>query len=195
MIHDTRLPDDVEQGARGGPGFKTTIVTLSNGEEQRNLEWTIARGAWDIGYGIRDRATMEAVYAFFLARHGRAYGFRFKDWLDYQAVAETVGTTGNVLTRQLQKSYQDTVAGYVRSIVLPVAATLKVYIDNIETPSGWTLGANGLLTFDSDPGVNVKASFDFDLPARFDADAIPFSVINFNAVQALNIPIVELRSA
>lgn len=195
MIHDVRLPDDVEQGARGGPGFKTTIVTLSNGEEQRNQEWSVARGAWDIGYGIRNRADMEAVYAFFMARKGRAFGFRFKDWLDYAAVAEAVGTPADPLTRQLQKTYQDDVAAYVRTIVLPVADTLHVYIDDIETVSGWTLGDNGLLTFDSDPGENVKASFEFDLPARFDTDGIPFSVLNLNAIAATNIPIIELRSA
>lgn len=193
MIHDTRLPDDIEQGARGGPGFKTTVVTLSNGEESRNVEWSVARGSWDIGYGIRDRDTMEAVYAFFLARHGRAYGFRFKDWLDYQATAENVGTTGNALTRQLQKTYQDDVAAYVRTIVLPIEATLIVYVDNIATDA-YTLGANGLLTFLSDPGGNVKATFEFDLPARFDTDSVPFSMLHFNALSVTNIPIVELRS-
>lgn len=195
MIHDTRLPDDIEQGARGGPGFKTTVVTMANGEESRNAEWSVVRGAWDVGYGIRNREALEEIYAFFLARRGRAYGFRFKDWLDFEATAEAVGTTGNALTRQLQKTYQDTVSAYVRRIVLPIETTLTVYVDNIETPTGWTLGANGLLTFDSDPGVNVKASFEFDMPARFDTDSIPFSVVNLRNTSAVNIPIVELRSA
>ena len=39
--------------------------------------------------------------AFFRARKGRAFGFRFKDWNDYQALAETFGT-GDETTRTFQ---------------------------------------------------------------------------------------------
>lgn len=195
MIDDVRLPDDIERGARGGPGFKTTIITLSNGAEQRNQEWSKARGAWDIGYGIRNREDLQAVINFFYGRRGRARGFRFKDWLDFSVTAEAVGTTGNALTRQLQKTYTDTEHAYVRQIVLPVASTLKVYVDEILTPTGWALGADGLLTFDSDPGSNVKATFDFDVPARFDIDQLPVSLNTYLHGEIDGIAIVELRNA
>lgn len=193
MVDNVRLPDDIERGAVGGPGFKTTIITLSNGGEQRNQEWSKARGSWDVGYGIKDRDDLMAVVAFFNARRGRARGFRFKDWLDFSATAELVGTTGNSLTRQLQKTYADDVNPYVRPIVLPVAGTVKVYIDNILTPAGWTLGDNGILTFDDDPGENVKASFEFDVPARFDIDMLPVSLNTYLNGAINGISIVELR--
>lgn len=192
-MDNVRLPDDVERGARGGPGFKTTIVTLSSGAEQRNQEWSIARGAWDVGYGIRKRVDLEAVYAFFLARRGMARSFRFKDWLDFQATAEAVATTGNALTRQLQKTYEDDVNPYIRKIVAPVASTLQVYVDNILVESGYTLGDNGLLTFSSDPGSNVKASFEFDVPARFDTDELGVTLNTYLDGDIASIPIVEVR--
>lgn len=193
MVDNVRLPDDIERGAQGGPGFKTTIITLSNGAEQRNSDWAKARGEWDIGYGIQDRADLLAVVAFFNGRRGRARGFRFKDWLDFAVTAELVGTTGNALTRQLQKTYADDVNPYVRPIALPIASTLHVYVDNIEVMSGWTLGDNGLLTFDDDPGENVKATFEFDVPARFDIDQLPVSLNTYLNGSISGISIVELK--
>lgn len=173
--------------------FKTSVITLSSGAEQRNQEWSVVRGAWDIAYGIRDREHFEEVIAFFYARRGRHRGFRFKDWSDYQATLEVVGTTGNVLTRQLQKTYQDTVLDYTRKIVLPVSATLIVYVDDIATLD-YVLGANGLLTFPGDPGGNVKATFEFDVPARFDTDQLITALEWVNAASQPNIPIVELKA-
>lgn len=194
MVDDIRLPDDIEQGARGGPGFKTTIITLANGAEQRNQDWSKARGSWDVGYGIKDRADLMEVVAFFYARRGRARSFRFKDWLDFSATGELVGTTGNALTRQLQKTYTDTIHPYTREIVLPVATTVKVYVDNILVSTGWTLGADGVITFDSDPGENVKATFDFDVPVRFDIDELPVTLNSYLNGAITGIRIVELRS-
>jgi uncharacterized protein (TIGR02217 family) len=194
MVDNVRLPDDIERGAMGGPGFKTTIITLSNGAEQRNQEWNKARGSWDVGYGIKDRADLMEVVNFFHGRRGRARGFRFKDWLDFSAVGQTVGTTINPLVFTLQKTYADTVNPYVRPIVLPVADTVKVYVDNIEVMSGWTLGANGVITFTEDPGEDVKASFEFDVPARFDIDQLPVTLNTYLNGQITGISVVELRA-
>jgi uncharacterized protein (TIGR02217 family) len=195
-IDNVKLPDDVERGAKGGPGFLTTIVTLANGNEETNQEWSVARGAWDIGYGIRDRSDLQGVIDFFYARRGRARGFRFKDWLDFNVTAEPVGTTGDPLTRQLQKTYPDTVNAYTRALVLPVAASLIVYVDNIALDAGdFILLDNGVLQFETDPGVNVKATFDFDVPARFDVDNLEVALAHFDAGSIPNIPIVELKTA
>lgn len=192
MIDDVRLSDEVERGAEGGPGFKTTVTTLANGGEQRNQEWAVMRGQWNVGYGIGNKASLTDVYTFFIGRRGKSRGFRFKDWLDYQAVQQPVGSTGNPLTRQLQKVYADTINPYTRTIILPVAGTLTVYVDTLATED-YTLLANGVIEFESDPGEDVLATFEFDVPVRFDADDLRVQLLTYDAGNIPNIPIVELK--
>jgi uncharacterized protein (TIGR02217 family) len=193
MIDDIRLPVDVERGAEGGPGFKTTVTTLANGAEQRNQEWSTMRGQWNVGYGLQSLTSLQAVYEFFIGRRGRARGFRFKDWADYKAVEQPVGTVaGDATRRQLQKVYGDTENPYTRLITLPVASTLIVYVDTLATLD-YTLLDNGVIDFVSDPGPNVVATFEFDVPVRFDTDDLRVQLAHFDAGQAPNIPIVELK--
>lgn len=192
MVDNVRLPEDVERGAQGGPGFQTTIVALASGHEQRNQDWSIARGKWNVGYGIRKRVDMEEVINFFYARRGRARSFRFKDWSDFSATAVDVRTTGNVLTRQLVKRYSIGDNEYVRDIVLPKDGTLVVYVDNVVT-AAYT-ESNGVLTFAGDPGSNVKATFEFDVPCRFDIDSLNVTLEHYDAGTIANIPIVEVRT-
>jgi uncharacterized protein (TIGR02217 family) len=196
-MDDVRLPEDIERGAVGGPGFKTTVITLDNGNEQRNSDWAVSRGQWDIGYGIRRRADLQAVIDFFYGRRGKARGFRFKDWLDFSATAEDMGAvTGDVTKRQLQKVYSADLNPYTRIITLPVVGSITIYIDNFAAdPGDWSLGANGVITFTGgDPGSNVKATFEFDVPVRFDTDNLPVTLNTYNEGDITNIPILELRS-
>lgn len=193
MIDDIRLSVDVERGAEGGPGFKTTVTTLGNGAEQRNQEWATLRGQWNIGYGLQSKATLDEVNQFFIGRRGRARGFRFKDWNDYKAVEAPVGTVaGDATKRQLQKVYPDAENPYTRTITLPVAGTLTVYVDTVASED-YTLLDNGVLEFGSDPGDSVVATFEFDVPVRFDIDDLKVQLANYNAGQIPNIPIVELK--
>ena len=89
-FHDTRLPVDVERGALGGPGFKTTVTPLGSGKEQRNIDWARTRAEFDIGYGLMDQdsvlleATIDNLLSFFYTREGKAHTFRFKDWSDFK---------------------------------------------------------------------------------------------------------------
>lgn len=84
-FHDVRFPDAIARGATGGPEYSTDIITVASGFEQRNINWQASRARYDIGTGIRTREQMAEVIAFFRARKGRAYGFRFRDWTDFDA--------------------------------------------------------------------------------------------------------------
>ncbi|MGB3278997.1 MAG: DUF2460 domain-containing protein, partial [Pseudorhodobacter sp.] len=44
-----------------------------------------------------------------------------------------------------------------------------------------------------DPGVEITAGFEFDVPVRFDTDRIQTSVASFKAGDVPNVPVVELR--
>jgi uncharacterized protein (TIGR02217 family) len=54
---------------------------------------------------------------------------------------------------------------------------------------------SGHITFDHPPdlGAEVRAGFEFDVPVRFDTDAIMASISSFQAGEVPNIPIVEVR--
>ncbi len=111
-FHDTRLPVDIERGALGGPGFKTTITPLGSGKEQRNIDWARTRTEFDIGYGLMEEnsvileATISSLLAFFYTREGKAHTFRFKDWSDFKigvysdpiASNQSIGTGGTSVT-------------------------------------------------------------------------------------------------
>lgn len=192
IFDDVRLPEDIERGSRGGPSFSTTIITLASGKEQRNQEWELVRGSYNIGYGIQKRESMEAVLAFFHARRGRARGFRFRDWTDFKVVAASVGIVdGEPLQRQLIREYADPVNPYLRIITHPVASTLKVYVNSILT-TAYTLEEGGRLVFLSDPGVDVVASFEYDIPVRFDIDDLNIMLNTYMEGTIPSIQIVEL---
>ena len=88
---EVRLPTNIEIGAQGGPQFNTTIIALSSGFEKRNINWADSKGTWDIGYSIRYKEDLDIVIQFFYARRGRANGFRFKDWSDFELPQQLIG--------------------------------------------------------------------------------------------------------
>ena len=196
-FHEVQFPPDISYGASGGPGYLTTVITTVSGHERRNANWAAARAKWNVAHGLKKREQVAALIAFFRARRGRAYGFRFKDWTDYQALAQPLGQ-GDGATREFQlvKVYASGGEAESRVITKPVEGTVKIYRDGIEAVSGWSLEATtGLITFSSAPasGVQVTADFEFDVPVRFDTDRIATSVASFQAGEAPNVPVVEVR--
>ena len=86
-FHEVRFPAALSVGSSGGPERRTEIVTLSNGFEERNSPWAHSRRRYDAGLGVRSLDDLAEVIAFFEARHGQLYGFRWKDWTDYKSCA------------------------------------------------------------------------------------------------------------
>lgn len=201
-FHDVRLPVDIERGAQGGPRFKTTIMILGGGFEKRNIEWSKVRGSWDIGYGIDDKAAYSIVRDFFYARQGKAHSFRFKDWSDFE-----IGTPGNPVTfaigdgvqtvYQLQKRYTSGGINYDRDITKIVAGTVEIYVNNTlqNDPVDYSIDIlTGLITFTNPPStVDIGAVAEFDIPVRFDTDALDITVEHFDAGNIPQIPIIEVR--
>jgi uncharacterized protein (TIGR02217 family) len=85
----------------------------------------------------------------------------------------------------------------VRTITKPVAGTVKVYLDDVEQLSGWSVDTTtGLVTFSVPPavGVEITADFAFDVPVRFDTDHMAVTIESFKLHRWQQIPIVELRA-
>jgi uncharacterized protein (TIGR02217 family) len=196
-FHEVQFPPDISYGAAGGPAYSTTVVTTVSGHERRNANWAQARGKWNVAHGLKKREQVAALIAFFRARKGRAYGFRFKDWTDYQAFAQALGVgDGTTKTFQLVKQYGSGGDIETRTIAKPVAGTVKVYRDGVEATSGWSVDtATGLVTFIAPPaaGVQVTADFEFDVPTRFDTDQMDITIETYHLGTWGQIVIVEIR--
>jgi uncharacterized protein (TIGR02217 family) len=201
MFHDVRLPEDIEQGAVGGPSFYTNVTSISSGAEQRTIGWDRARLTWQLGYGIQDKADYATILAFFYARQGRAYGFRFKDFSDYQAVDAAFGT-GNGTNRvfRLVKPYASGSTTFDRVITHPVAATVVLKANNVLVSAAtYDVEAFGVIRFHiGQAPANAAAltwSGEFDVPVRFDIDEFNLTIGALASGEVLNnaLPIIELR--
>lgn len=205
-FHDVRFPVNIGRGARGGPTRRTQVVELGSGAEQRNASWSASLHRFDISYGIRTADDLAAVKAFFEARNGRLFGFRFKDWSDYKSSLPSVtpapgdqnlGTgTGSLLHFRLRKRYLSGGITYWRMIRRPVAGTVRVAVNGVEQLSGWTVNAaTGIVSFSTAPGAGlaVTAGFEFDVPCRFDSDDLEVTLDVERRGSIDSITLVELR--
>lgn len=196
-FHEVRFPPAISRGATGGPAFSTTVVETAAGFERRNVNWSTARGRWNIGTGLRRREAFAETIAFFRARRGRAHGFRFKDWTDFRGIAEPIGTGEGTRTLFfLARTYASGGVAPVRPIAKPVAGTVRIYRDGVEALTGWSVDVTtGLITFAAPPalGVAISADFEFDVPVRFDTDRMDLSLDSYEAGSWADIPVVELR--
>ena len=207
-FHEIQFPPRLSLGSMGGPERLTEVVTLANGYEERNTPWAHSRRRYDAGVGMRSLDDIADLIAFFEARRGRLFGFRWKDWSDHKSCApsrkpafddQVIGIGDGVRTVfALTKTYASGDQVYVRPIVKPVLGTVRVGIENDELQD--TIHyvvdvSTGQVLFDTPPdeGVQVTAGYEFDVPVRFDADTIQTSVANFHAGEVPDVPVVELR--
>ncbi|MGI6245173.1 MAG: phage distal tail protein, Rcc01695 family [Pseudochelatococcus sp.] len=205
-FHEVRFPLDIALGAAGGPEWRTDVVTLGSGAEHRNARWSQSRRRYDAGYGIKTLDALHAVLAFFEERRGRLHGFRWHDRLDCrsgppsrtpafndQRIGEGDGASRAF---RLVKSYGTGYAPYLRRIVKPVAGTVVVGVGGAALGGG-AFGvdtATGVVTLAQAPptGVSVTAGFAFDVPVRFDTDALTVDLAAFSAGAIPTIPLIEI---
>lgn len=194
---EVRFPEDIAYGSEGGPQFSTDVVTTQGGFEQRNSNWQAARARYNVARGVKTQAQLESLIAFFRARKGRAVGFRFKDWTDYSATGQILGEgNGSQQDFQLIKNYTSGATTVSRSITKPVAGSVAIYVNSVLQTSGYTLNTTtGVVSFTAAPAVLavVSADFEFDVPVRFEADALSASLEAYGAFSMLEIPLVEVR--
>lgn len=207
-FHEVRFPTCQSFGSTGGPERRTEIVTLANGFEERNSSWQHSRRRYDAGIGVRSLDDLHDLIAFFEARNGPLFGFRWKDWLDFKSCPpsakvssgdQRIGTGDGVTSDfQLTKTYRSGGNKYERIITKPVVGTVRVAVDGVDSLEGsaWTIEpTTGLISFAHAPaaGEIVSAGFEFDVPVRFDTDSIQASAVSFEAGEIPDVPVVEVR--
>lgn len=207
-FHEIRFPTALSFGSTGGPQRRTEIVTLANGFEERDTPWEHSRRHYDAGIGLRSMDDVEVVIAFFEARRGQLYGFRWKDWSDYRSARPSTEITaldqdlgrGDGQTRvfTLAKTYFSGDHSYVRPIRKPVRGTVRMALagdPRFETQDYTVDPATGAVTFVTAPDIDVRvtAGFEFDVAVRFDTDRIITSAATFNAGEVPSVPVIEVR--
>ena len=203
-FHDVEFPLSLAFGASGGPQRLTQITPLTNGAEQRNTPHAHSRRKYNAGAGIKSIDDLHKLIAFFEARMGQLYSFRFKDPTDFKSClpSQSVSATdqglgvgdGAQTTFQLVKSYGDISGAYIRPITKPIVASVHLAVNGVSQ----TVNVNaltGLVTLQTAPaaGAIITAGFEFHVPVRFDTDALELTLEAFGAGEAANIPLIEVR--
>jgi uncharacterized protein (TIGR02217 family) len=200
-FHDVLFPLAIGLRASGGPVFSTTITETTSGHEHRNIQWAQARRRYDAAPGVRSEADVALLLRFFEARQGRAFAFRYRDPLDNRssifgeaitAQDQQLGTGNSVQVQfPLIKHYGDA----VRRITRPAAGSVQVAVNGALQLSGWTLSDHGMISFAAPPaaGSVVSAGFQFEVPVRFEEDALEISLASYRAGELRSVGLIEVR--
>ncbi|UNZ51078.1 TIGR02217 family protein [Agrobacterium tumefaciens] len=207
-FHEVRFPLRLALGVSGGPVRRTDIVNLSNGRESRNQRWRNARRSYDAGSGIRSVADLYEVLAFFEARRGELYGFRFRDPVDFKSCSpgetpastdQRIGTGDGVTAGfQLLKTYADAGGSFTRRIDKPAEGSVMVSVEGVKAEAAAISvdHATGMVTFRAGrvppAGAAIRAGFEFDVPVRFAIDRIDVNLTAFQAGRIPSIPLMEI---
>ena len=181
---EEKLELGYDYGAIGGMRFNTFIIKTGAKEEQRNVNWWLPLGRWQLGERTLLESDLEEIKelkylrGFHKDRKGSKQGFRFKDWSDYKADNLIGIGDGNQTQWQLIKIYSVDGQATYRPITKPVEGTVKVYLDGIES-SSWSVDySTGIITFDTPPenDVQIISTFEFDVPVWFETDEFSYTL-------------------
>lgn len=204
-FHDVGFPLAVGFDAVGGPEFATQVAELVSGHEQRNMMWAEGRLRYDAGLGVRSESDLAGLLAFFRARRGQAFAFRFRDPMDWKssALSDEISSTDQLLGLgdgqtthfQLVKRYGMPGMEEVRRITRPDPATVEIAINGGRLAAGWGLEEGGIVRFDTPPleGAEIRAGYAFDVPVRFAIDRLDISVSGVRSGDIPSIPLIEVR--
>lgn len=169
---EQRLDLGITYGTTSTITTSTAIVEDFSGAEQRSINWSQPLLKFNIGSKGALNAELEYFIEFHRARKGAYEGFRFKDWSDWRVTGQAIGIGDGVKTQfQLYKSYSVANHTVNRPITKPVAGTVTIYVDGVE--SAVTVNtATGVVTFGTAPTGAITADFEFDVPVRFERDKI-----------------------
>ena len=200
-FQDIKFPDEISFGSKGGPEFDTTVLELSSGVEKFNTNWQRPRAKYDVSHGIKSRAEMDVLTAFFYVSFGQAFSFRFKDWADYTVSTTQIGVGDGVeVDFQLIKIYTFTPITYTRLITKPVVGTLLgVTVNAVSQTEGvdYTVDyITGIVTFTVAPPAAELVVFDsleFDVHCRFATDHLNITHDFWETMSWDPIPIWEIK--
>lgn len=176
---DERMPERITSGFVIAPRWKTLVVPMDNGGEQRNGEWIFPKMEARANMGIFTAADRAAIMNMQMACRGRLHCFRVRNPLNWQATNQPLYEIGGVM--YLAKAYALGSETAYQPIHAPVTATLS--------GSGSVDMATGVVT-----GASITDTWSgtFDHWMRFDNDwnsvtAVTRDVWNFD-IELIEVP-------
>jgi len=190
---EVRLLDNISGGFSGGPTWKTRRIGLRNGIERRNVDRSRPlnrfQGSWD----RREEDVLDTLIEAFNATAGSAYGFRFKNWMDYRAINQPLGAaTGSDQSVQLVKTYPFGTMARTVAIRKP-NDDVTILAGGIEIASSVDT-TTGIVTFTGNPGDPITWAGTFDIPVIFDSDEF-MGTIEETHVHTVSVALSEDLSA
>ncbi len=191
---EERLELGYDYGVVGGPEFKTEVVEVLDGREQRNVLRYLPLGRWQLGQRsiaeseIDKLAEVSYLKKFHEDRKGAKQGFRFKDWADYRATNQLIAIGDGVRTQfQLRKAYIAGNAITYRPIQKPVIGKVDLLVDGVNVAVNpdhtWVVDhQTGIVSNDIplEDGAVLTANFEFDVPVWFESDELPIKLGYYN---------------
>lgn len=183
----TRLPVDIERGAVGGLGWKSTIIGHQGGFETPNLEWVDARGEWNISRAIERTGKHEAARRHLYKARGAYHYFPFKDWTDYECARTGIDKgrlTGSTTSWQINKVYgtDEPSFEYVRPLYRIVAGTLQVWrnaaLQTLTTHYTVNMDTGLITSLVSWAGDALEVACEFDVLCRYDTQRLQAQLVH-----------------
>ena len=203
------LPEHIAYGSKGGPTWRTDVVTLPSGATERVQRWTSPIRQYDLRTGVRTLDDFHQVQNLWMVTAGPVHGFRLTDIFDNTSATGTdihIGTpgddvtigTGDGSTTQFQLVKRYTYGGQeaTRTITKPNSGTVRIYYDGVEQLSGWSVDTEtGVVTFTTAPTLNVvvSAGFEFQVPVQFEPEMDLGFQPSMRAFKAAELPSMVVR--
>ncbi len=196
---EMQLDPLISYGTKGGLTYSTMVVSNPSRIETRYPQRS--RGYWNFEISLNDKTKlkMAAISAFFAAVQGKSWGWRFRNWREYQCTNEPIPGFAGGTTMQLTRlrtlaagGVQETVIIKKPDLVLPITLTR----DGTAFPSSgnWTLDVTtGIVTFStSQTGHVFTWTGQHDIPARFDTDLMDATQSDFDQFDWESLQIMEI---
>ena len=201
---ETRLSRDIEVGARARPRYATDVIRTEGGFEFRVPRWRYPLFTFEFNLEPGDESDEEhdlgeqSLREFIDLWHcagGRDETFLFRHWGDYRGTDELIAYgDGDTTEFQLYRVYTSGLVTRQRKITRPTAGTVTAKVNGV--PTAITVDTEtGLITFGAAPAAlsEIHATFQFDLPVRFDDDSLELVALMAGLDQPMNIVLAEVR--
>lgn len=186
---EQRLLDEVGFGFNGGPTWSTGQVVLRSGIIRRNVRRSRPISKFRGSYNNRDAIKAAELLAAFNATNGAAYGFRFRNHIDYKATAESLGIAlGGAQAVQLTKAY--TFGSKTTSVSIRKPNTdVVIYADGAPVSASIDT-TTGIVTFTATVGQVMTWTGTFDVPVMFENDDFMATITTRNTT-TIEISLIE----
>jgi uncharacterized protein (TIGR02217 family) len=207
-FRESRLPDAIASGAKGGPDLTGGIdkPQAGSGFLFANLRWDSPLWRFDLSLATKSEAKAELMWNFLLGvAMISAYGFRIKHWGDYKANGQPLaGVVDGVNTVfQLQKVYSYDGYSFARPLmkiarVSDGAPLPVIYRSAVAVSAGdYTINYNtGAVTFAAAPVSGTYTSdCEFDVPVKLTGDWAPSTVLLPLRQRFEGLQLLEMRNS